>query len=81
MRGSCNCDTCCSSRKPSHNHRDVLDYQTMFGVGLFPEGQNNPHVFEGRDWEARAMQGEEIGACLGGFQSNGACLCSDSLEK
>ncbi|KAI3495267.1 hypothetical protein L1887_37525 [Cichorium endivia] len=72
MRGSCSCNTCCSSRKPSHNHQDVLDYQTMFGVGLFPEvehgGRNRNsdwgvvHVFEGGDWEARAMQGEEIGA-------------------
>ncbi|MFS7912012.1 hypothetical protein Hanom_Chr02g00124841 [Helianthus anomalus] len=44
MAGSWNRDTCCGCRKPIYHHRDVFYYQVVFGIGLFPEGQNNPHI-------------------------------------
>ncbi|KAJ0781692.1 hypothetical protein HanPI659440_Chr06g0252161 [Helianthus annuus] len=45
MAGSWNRDTCCGCRrKSSYHHRDVFYYQTVFGIGLFLEGQNNRHI-------------------------------------
>ncbi|KAI3495963.1 hypothetical protein L1887_38311 [Cichorium endivia] len=72
---------------PTNKHGQDVDAPLFGGRPVEHGGRNRNsdwgvvQVFEGGDWEARAMQGEEIGACLGGFQSNGACLCSDSLEK
>ncbi|XP_058211343.1 uncharacterized protein LOC131323520 [Rhododendron vialii] len=44
MARSCISCTRSSCGKPSHHHRDILHYQTVFCFGLLPMGQNSTHL-------------------------------------